>query len=111
MPEITCHQALNEDDIPKDRRLLLIAAPGKVQDANLKPESRCGALEGERLGLRAVRNSLHKPRRAPSRAGSAGWRRGLWRWETPKGNRTKQKGRRTGPLRLEAVICYDSAPQ
>ena len=108
MPEITCHPALNEDDIPKDRRLLLIAAPGKVRTSRLIS---LWALEGERLGLRTVRNSLHKPRRAPSRAGSAGWRRGLWRWETPKGNRTKQKGRRTGPLRLEAVICYDSAPQ
>ena len=35
MPEITCHQALNEDDIPKDRRLLLIAAPGKVRTSRL----------------------------------------------------------------------------
>jgi hypothetical protein len=38
MPEITWHKALEEDSIPRDRRLLLIATPRNVPTANLKAD-------------------------------------------------------------------------
>ncbi len=38
MAEITWHKAVSEDGIPKDRRLLLIGTPLKVQQAGLAPD-------------------------------------------------------------------------